>query len=205
MNKNGKQWSAWLLSLIVLVVMAGPVWGLSPATYRDGDKIINRDQIIQAGTVLAYSGAKRLEEFLQNAIETEALKVEDLFDEAYQERIVDTKTFYTSRFNDYFDQHLPELFSPFFDSDKVLFAFAMDRNGYVPTHLPDLAELSDRKREDEITKSIIGDQRVVHLEVYPTQLAGKKQAVFDFSSPVSIDGRFWGYFRTGLVFELGSR
>jgi len=201
--ENGKLFLLRLLVLTSLLAMAVPVWGLSPATYKDGDKIINRDQIVQAGTVLAYAGAKKLEDFLQRTVESGTLTEEDLFDEQYQEKVVDDATFYSNRFNDHFDQNLPELFQPFFDSDKVLFAFAMDRNGYVPTHLPDLVELSDRILEDEITKSILGDRRVVHLEIYPKQQAGKKQAVFDFSSPVSIDGQLWGYFRTGLIFELG--
>lgn len=191
---------------VVLVCLFGLAWsawgGVQAASYNGGGKAISRDEMVQIGAALALSGGKRLEKFLYDAVASGNLSEDDLFDENYQEVAGDGGKRFTNRFDAYFDRNVQDLLDSYRKGDRVLFAVAMDRKGFVPTS-PAIAEQNDRIFDDRTTQAILRDRKKVHVEIYPKKDGDQVQGVFDFSAPVSVYGRFWGYFRIALILERG--
>ena len=83
----------------------------------------------------AQEAASQVGRLLEDAVRTQAIKVADLFDEAYQALPGTNPAQHTTRYVALADRLFPQVQERLLGlSEKVVYCIAVDRNGYVATH-----------------------------------------------------------------------
>jgi methyl-accepting chemotaxis protein len=160
--------------------------------------------------VLARSGM--IAALFEGAIAKGEISRDDLFDVNYVP-IPDTNPRqYLNRALEFLDRHLPAIQEPILALDPaVVFAAAVDRNGYLPVHNrkysepqgPDPvwnnAHARNRRIFDDMTGLMAGrNTRKILSQTYPRDLGGGRvELIKDISAPIYVNGKHWGGLRMG--------
>ncbi|KQN20577.1 hypothetical protein ASE86_15060 [Sphingomonas sp. Leaf33] len=139
-----------------------------------------------------------------------------VFDVAYQPIPGTDPVQHSTRFNDFADRHIRPLLDRLrdMDSQRVIGAAIVDRNGYLPTHLsakslpqragdPAWNAVNCRNRRnfmDDITARALAFEGDYLLAAYRQDLGqGRYRTVKSIFVPLWITGRRWGNFELGYI------
>ncbi|WP_075188387.1 methyl-accepting chemotaxis protein [Teredinibacter haidensis] len=160
----------------------------------------------------AIATARQIEHIFEDAIRTGRITQSDLFDRNYQQISGTNPTKYSTRFDKFTDTVLPAIQEPLLlQWNYVLFAGAVDNNGYFPTHNKcyskpltgdyetDLANNRTKRMFNDRTGSRCGSNTLPFiLQTYKRDTG---EVIHDLSSPIYVNGKHWGGFRIGYRAE----
>ncbi len=165
-------------------------------------------ELLARGRIEALTGAKLMEQILEEAIASGRFSKEDIFDERYQPIPNTDPQKYHTRYDAYLDKTILELEDEFLKDEQVVFAVLVDRNGYLPTHNSKYSKpLTGDKEKDKVgnrTKRLFNDevgitaarnQQELLKQVYARDTG---EMMWDISAPVFVQGKHWGSFRIGF-------
>jgi len=168
-------------------------------------------ELLSKGRIEAMTGAKMMEQLLEEQIGNNRFTVEDIFDTNYVPIPNTDPQKYTTKYDAYLDKTIREIQDEYLKDEQVVFAVLVDRNGYLPTHnskytLP----LTGDKEKDKLgnrTKRLFNDpvgiaaaknQQELLKQVYARDTGEK---MWDISAPVYVKGKHWGGFRIGFSMD----
>ena len=157
---------------------------------------------------LAAGAAHAVQTVLEDAVRRRRLAVADLYDEQYTAIAGTDPVKYHTRFDALTDELLPAIQERLLDEhDFLVYAGAVDRNGYFPTHNKRFSQplTGDRARDlaGNRTKRIFADRVGLtcgrHTAPFKLQAYRRDtgELMFDLSVPIRACGRHWGGFRIG--------
>jgi len=148
----------------------------------------------------------------EHALESGRINMTDLFDEAYKQIPGSNPQQFTTRYNTFLDQILPDLQEPVLNFDgRVVFCAAVDRNGYLSTHNrqfskpqgtdPQWNAINCRNRRifnDRTGLRAGRNTKPFLLQTYRRDMGGENFVLMkDLSAPIMVRGRHWGGLRIG--------
>jgi len=157
---------------------------------------------------IAQDRAKQIGELFEQAVQSGQLSQDDLLDRNYQPIPNTDPQKYSTRFDQFTDRVLPAIQEPILrDNDFVLYAGAVDDNGYFPTHNKRYSQpLSGNYERDLVnnrTKRLFNDRTGSRcgsntepflLQTYKRDTG---EIMHDMSAPIMVFGQHWGGFRIG--------
>lgn len=156
----------------------------------------------------AINTAKQVGELFEDHILQGVITEADLFDRNYQEISGSDPQKYTTRFDSFTDRMLPAIQEPILERlQHVLFAGAVDNNGYFPTHnnryskpltgdyQTDIIGNRTKRIFDDRTGSRCGSNTKTFL--LQTYMRDTGEVIHDLSAPIYVNGKHWGGFRIG--------
>ena len=167
-----------------------------------------QEELLKRGAILSEIGAKAIGKLIEEAIDNTALGVNDFFDTEYQEIPGFDPPKYHTKFDSYMDKAILALEDEFLKDPDVVFAVAVDINGYLPTHNTKYQKPpTGDKEKDKVgnrTKRIFNDP--IGIKAAKNTEQGFRQiyhrdtgeTMWDISSPIMVKGKHWGGFRIGL-------
>jgi methyl-accepting chemotaxis protein len=161
---------------------------------------------------IAHSAAQSVELVFEQAVEDGTISDSALFDRAYEPMADTNPRKHKSLFDDFTDQVLPAIQEPILEfNPEVVYAGAVDDNGYFPTHNRRYAKpLTGNYKVDLLnnrTKRIFSDRTgtLCGSNTEPFLLQTYKrdtgEVMHDVSVPIYVNGRHWGGFRMGYRAE----
>lgn len=155
----------------------------------------------------ASKAAEKIEALFTQAIADNTLSERDFFDYDYQLIPNTNPNKYHTRYDSFTDTHLPSIQEPILNDSFILYAGAVDTNGYFPTHNnrysqpltgnydTDLVNNRGKRIFDDPTGSRCGAHtKRFLLQTYKRDTG---EIVHDLSVPIYINKRHWGGFRIG--------
>jgi methyl-accepting chemotaxis protein len=195
-----------ILILVLMVIMAG----FSTYLVMVRNKVMEED-LLDRGTIAARSGARVMEEILEDAIADHHLTVTEVFDDNYRPIANTYPLKYTTAYDAYLDRKITRFQDDMLLDKQVVFAVLVDRNGYLPTHNSKYSKPLTGDRDKDLlqnrTKRIFNDQvglaaarnsAPVFNQVYQRDTG---EIMWDISAPVFVRGKQWGAFRIGYSME----
>jgi methyl-accepting chemotaxis protein len=168
-------------------------------------------ELLSKGRIEALAGAKMTSQLLELAMKQGTLKEADVFDENYQPIPNTYPQKYHTRFDRYLDENLLDLEDEYLKDNQVVFAVAVDRNSYLPTHNTKYTQplTGDRSKDlinnrtkrmfnDEVGMNAAKSQKDLLQQVYYRDTG---ERMWDISAPVYVNGKHWGAFRIGFSME----
>ena len=165
----------------------------------------NRNAQVQR---IAKEAARKIGELFEQAIASGKISERDLFDFNYKPVPNTNPQKYTTQFDTFTDQHLPAIQEPILDSnDFIIYAGAVDINGYFPTHNKkfahpmtgnydvDLAKSRTKRIFNDYTGSRCGKNTESFL--LQTYKRDTGEVMHDLSAPIYVNNKHWGGFRIG--------
>jgi methyl-accepting chemotaxis protein len=161
----------------------------------------------------ARDAAAKIEKLFEEAIATGRITHESLFDRTYT-AIPDTNPQkYSSRFDTFTDQVLPEVQDKILDEmPNVAYAGAIDNKGYTPTHNLKFSQpLTGNYKIDlanNRTKRFFSDQAGMRCAtntkpfLLQTYMRDTGEVMHDLSVPIYVGNKHWGAFRIGYRSNL---
>lgn len=163
---------------------------------------------------LARQTAERISERMTADVQHGKVSEADLFDRSYQPIANTHPQKYSTRFDRYTDQVLPEMQETVLQHPGVVFAISCTQEGYIPTHNQIYSQplTGDAERDylNNRTKRIFNDkvggrsgnhQKPLLLQTYIRETG---EHMHDLSVPIYVGGRHWGGFRIGYQPESAS-
>jgi methyl-accepting chemotaxis protein len=163
----------------------------------------------------AQEAAGQIGQLLQDAVRTGTISLADLFDEQYKPIAQTNPPQHTTRFCDIADRLFPQVQERVLAlSEKVAFAIASDRNGYIAMHnkkyshaqrgdlLWDTANSRWRRVfNDRTALASSRNQKPFLLQTYRRDMGGGNYVLLkEAAAPITVSGRHWGGFRLGFKF-----
>lgn len=156
----------------------------------------------------ARRSAHATEKMFEQAIASGQITAEALFDRQYIDIVGTAPSKFTTRFDKFTDLHMPAIQEPLLESlPEVVYAGAIDDNGYWPTHnrrfskpltgKPDIDLVNNRTKRifrDRTGQRIGKNTRPFLLQTY---MRDTGEVMHDVSVPIFVGGRHWGGFRMG--------
>jgi methyl-accepting chemotaxis protein len=157
---------------------------------------------------VVQAAAREIEKVLERAVASGRISMADLFDENY-ERIPNVEP---PKFHTRFDRLTDELFPSIQESilqqhSELVYAGAVDRNGYFPTHnkkfsadpTGDIKVDMPRSRSKRIFNDPVGKRCGNHTKPFLIQTYRRDtgEVMHDISTPIFVGGKQWGGFRIG--------
>ncbi|WP_198013817.1 HAMP domain-containing protein [Desulforegula conservatrix] len=197
---------ALYVNLLLLIVLAA---GSTFIIIQQSKKL--EKQLLEKGRVESLVGAKMIGRVIEEAVDNGVFGVKEAFDTEYEQIPGFDPPKYHSKYDFYLDKSILGVEDEFLKDESVLFAVAVDVNGYLPTHNTkyNAAPSNDKQKDlkDNRTKRIFNDpvgiaaaqnKEFGFLQEYKRDTGEK---AWDVSSPVFVKGRHWGAFRIGLSLE----
>jgi HAMP domain-containing protein len=204
-NKIGVK-VAVLVNLVLFIVIAA---GSSYLIMQQSQSLEN--QLLERGRMESLIGAKQVGKILEEAIDNGVFSVKDAFDTNYEPIPgVDPPKFHTL-YDFYLDKAILSIEDEFLKDPSVVFAVAVDRNGYLPTHNTRYQQpLTGDQQKDLVgnrTKRMFNDP--VGLKAAQNQVEAFRQVynrdtgetMWDISTPIIVKGKHWGAFRIGFSLD----
>ncbi|OPZ74296.1 MAG: Methyl-accepting chemotaxis protein PctB [Firmicutes bacterium ADurb.Bin456] len=164
-----------------------------------------RKAITERGIILALTGAEMTGKILTDALDKGQLTEEQLFDTNYQPIPNTTPQKYHTAYDAYTDEHLKHIQDAYLKDKIIVYAVALDQNGYIPTHntLSKIGYGENSIRSKRIFNDPVGLAAVQNQELYLFQEYRRDtgELIWDISSPIYVNGRHWGGFRVGFSIE----
>ena len=157
----------------------------------------------------ATEAAKAIGNILADAISSGKLTAEQVFSEKYQPINGTNPPKYHTAYDSYADQQFPAIQEPILSRhSNILYAGAVDRKGYFPTHNKKFSQPLTGNYEKDLlqnrTKRIFNDRtgsrcgshtETMLLQTYKRDTG---EILHDLSVPIFVNGRHWGGFRIGF-------
>ena len=168
-------------------------------------------QLLKRGEIEAVVGAKMVGKLLEEAIDNGVFTLEDAFDTDYKEIPGFEPKKYHTKYDFYLDKAILPFEDEFLKDESVVFAVAVDRNGYLPTHNTRYQQpITGDKNKDLVgnrTKRIFNDEvglaAAENTDPLLKQVYHRDTGVtmWDVSAPIRVKGKHWGGFRIGFSLE----
>jgi methyl-accepting chemotaxis protein len=154
--------------------------------------------------------AAEISSLFEQAVGSGAVRIDDLFDQDYRPVPRSAPLQHTTRYTTFTDRVLPAVQEPLLTLDeRVAFAAAVDRNGYLPTHnrqfshpqtddpVWNTAHCRNRRVFDDRTGlAAARNTKPFLLQTYRRDMGGGTFALMkDVSAPIVVRGRHWGGLR----------
>jgi HAMP domain-containing protein len=191
--------------LLFAVLVAGSVMIITSQNSR------LETMLLEKGRIQSITGSKMIGTIMDEAIDNGVFTVKEAFDTEYEQIPGFEPAKYHTKYDFYLDKAILKLQDEFLKDENVIFAVAVDINGYLPTHNTkfNAPPTSDRAKDlkDNRTKRIFNDP--VGIKAAKNKTEGFLQeyqrdtgeTVWDISNPIFVKGRQWGAFRIGLSLE----
>lgn len=196
------------LILLVVIFMGGSSLFVQEASQFD-------KQLKAKGKIVSMLGAKSISRILEEAIDNGVLTLDDVMDTNYIEIPGSTPPKYHTRYDAYTDKAILSLQDEIVKDPEVLYAVALDINGYLPTHNSNysLALTGDTQKDlsRNRAKRFFKDTYALHagknkqmgyMQKYERDTG---ETVWDISSPIYIKGKHWGCFRVGFELDTANQ
>jgi methyl-accepting chemotaxis protein len=160
----------------------------------------------------AMEAGRALTRIFEDAVNSRAISMDDMFDENYVEIAGSNPVQYRTRILDWADRALPPFQEAFIAKDpRMAFAAMIDRNGYLPVHNKiyshpqrpgDVAWNTANSRNRRIFNDAAGlaagrNLRSYLIQSYARDMGnGKTIMMREIDVPIRVNGRHWGGFRT---------
>lgn len=157
----------------------------------------------------AQKAVSQIEAVFEQSIENRVISLNDLFDRNYQPIPSTNPIKHSTLFDEFTDSVLPAIQEPILEEACILFAGAVDENGYFPTHNQCYSQpLTGNYKEDLVnnrTKRIFNDptgsrcgshDKAFLIQTYKRDTG---EIVHDLSVPIYVQGKKWGGFRVGYT------
>ncbi len=194
---------AVMVNLVIFVVMAA---GSFYVITQQSQSL--EDQLLERGRIEALVGARMVGRVIEEAIDNGVFTVKEAFDTNYVPIPGFDPPKYHTVYDSYMDKAILALEDEFLKDESVVFAVAVDINGYLPTHNTRYQQpiTGDRKKDlvGNRTKRIFNDPvgikaakntRETLLQVYHRDTG---ETMWDISAPIYVKGKHWGGFRIGF-------
>lgn len=168
-------------------------------------------QLLERGRIESVIGAKQISKVMEEAIDNGVFTVTEAFDTEYQEIPGFEPKKYHTTYDFYLDKAILSLQDEFLKDVSVVYAVAVDINGYLPTHNTRYQQpITGDQQKDLVgnrTKRIFNDpigiaaaknENEAFRQVYHRDTG---ETMWDISSPIMIKGKHWGGFRIGFSLE----
>ena len=160
--------------------------------------------------IVARQAADHIQKIFEGAVSNGTLSVEDVFDIKYQEIPHTDPRKYHTKYDAFADQNFPAVQEAVLAGNgDVVFAGAVDINGYFPTHNKKFSQpLSGNYQKDlanNRTKRIFNDRTGKNAGsntskfLLQTYMRDTGEVLHDLSVPIYVRGRHWGGFRIGYL------
>jgi hypothetical protein len=165
-------------------------------------------QLLDKGKMQSIIGAKIVSKVIEEAIDNGVFTVNDAFDTNYEVIHGFDPPKYHTKYDFYLDKVLLALEDEFLVDQSIIFAVAVDVNGYLPTHNSRFQQpITGDVQKDKVgnrTKRMFNDQVGItaaknqekgFLQIYHRDTG---ETMWDISCPVFVKGKQWGGFRIGF-------
>jgi len=204
-NKVGVK-VAVLVNLVLLIVMAAGSYYIIEQQSQSLE-----DQLLERGRIESLTGAKVAGKVIEEAIDNGVFSVKDAFDTNYVEIPGFNPAKYHTKYDSYMDKAILGVEDEFLKDESVVYAVAIDYNGYLPTHNTRYQQpITGDQQKDLVgnrTKRIFNDpvgiaavqhEQEAYRQVYHRDTG---ETMWDISSPIYVKGKHWGGFRIGFSLE----
>lgn len=203
MSKTGNQTSD-ISEEAIRLSETGEKLGVILSHFKTG----NRHEAILG---LAEIAVDEITSCYEEAIQHGQISETDLFDHSYKPIPGTNPEKHSTRFDQFTDRVLPAIQEPLLDQHGILYAGAVDVNGYFPTHNKRFSKPLTGDYDSDLvgnrTKRIFTDRTGKrcgsHTEKFLLQTYKRDtgEISHDLSVPIYINGRHWGGFRIGYFSE----
>lgn len=176
------------------------------------------DNLYYHSTHKAMYGAAAVKAIFEQGLKSRALDWEDLFDEDYKRFSEEGRlSKYTSRFSDFTDRVLLEMQDEWLYDGNIVYAVAIDRNGYLPTHNSRFSQTgTDDPKHWDRNKRIFTGPIIEKANASKNNTSNKAhyqrdtgEIIWDITAPIWIenpyrvpgspeDKKYWGAFHVGI-------
>lgn len=195
-----------LVNILLLIVIAGGGYYIVQQQQKSLE-----NQLLKRGEIEAVVGAKMVGKLLEEAIDNGVFTLDDAFDTDYKEIPGFTPKKYHTKYDFYLDKAILPFEDEFLKDESVVFAVAVDRMGYLPTHNTRYQQpITGDQRKDLVgnrTKRIFNDEvglaAAENTEPLLKQVYHRDTGVtmWDVSAPIRVKGKHWGGFRIGFSLD----
>lgn len=158
---------------------------------------------------VAIETAQQITQLFEASIDNGQIKNTDLFNFSYREISNTDPQKYKTPFDDFTDKVLPSIQEPLLEKyEQIIYAGAVDINGYFPTHNKCFSQPLTGEYEHDIihnrTKRIFDDPTGIrcgsHTAKFLVQTYKRDtgEIMHDVSAPIFIKNKHWGGFRIGF-------
>lgn len=197
---------AILVNLVLLIVIAVGAYYIAD---QQGQSL--EFQLLKRGGIESEVGAKLIGRVIEEAVDNGVFDVKEAFDTEYVMIPGFEPPKYHTKYDSYMDKAILSLQDEFLKDDSVIYAVAVDKNGYLPTHNSRYQQpITGDKQKDltgNRTKRIFSDEiglkaakntQPAYQQIYHRD-TGK--TMWDISTPIYVKGKHWGGFRVGFSLE----
>ncbi|MFA5880745.1 MAG: methyl-accepting chemotaxis protein [Eubacteriales bacterium] len=196
-------------SFILIIVMV-PLFAVFLTYEANQQSAAMRGALTERGVILAQTGATTTGNMLTMAIKQGKLTEEQIFDTDYRVIPGTSPQKYNTEYDSYTDENLREIEDSFLQDKVIVFAVAVDVNGYLPTHNTMYSKAGGGLNFDR-TKRIFADDVGIaaahNLAPYKFQEYKRDtgEVMWDISTPIYVNDRHWGAFRIGFSIDETNR
>ncbi len=196
-----------LVNFFILIVMSAGTYFLVTQQSLSLER-----ELLSRGKIQSIVGAKMIGQIIEEAIDNGVFSVKDAFDTDYELIGNFEPPKYHTKYDFYLDKAILGLQDEFLLDKSIVFAVAVDKNGYLPTHNTRYQKpITGNPEQDKVgnrTKRVFNDP--VGLKAAQNTAKGLLQVyhrdtgvtMWDVSSPIFVKGKHWGGFRIGLSLEV---
>lgn len=167
------------------------------------------DSLIETMSQQAMLAAQQVSELFERHIDSNEISERELFDSNYQQIPNTNPQKYTTQFDLFTDKVLPTIQESLLAKfSSMIYAGAVDANGYFPTHNKKFSKALTGKYDIDFannrTKRIFNDETGsrcgAHEDKFLLQTYKRDtgEIMHDVSAPIFVKGKHWGGFRIGF-------
>jgi HAMP domain-containing protein len=201
-GKIGVKVSIFVNFFILIVMVIG--------TYVliDRQSVSLEAELLNRGQIQSIIGAKIVGKILEEAVDNGVFSVADAFDTNYVTIGNFTPPKFHTKYDTYLDKAILSLEDEFLQDKSVVFAVAVDTNGYLPTHnsifqkpitgdqeKDKVGNRTKRVFNDEVGKKAAENKEKGFRQIYHRDTG---QVLWDISTPIMVKGKHWGGFRIAI-------
>lgn len=197
---------AILVNLVLAIVVAGGSYFLINQQ-SDSLEVL----LLERGNIESMVGAKQVGKLIEEAIDNGVFSIREAFDTEYVSIPGFDPPKYHTKYDFYLDKAILSIEDEFLKDDSVVYAVAVDTNGYLPTHNTRYQQpITGDSQKDLVgnrTKRIFNDPvglkaaentREAYQQIYNRDTG---EVMWDISTPIHVKGKHWGGFRIGFSLD----
>jgi len=196
-----------IVNFFILIVMSAGTYFLVIQQSQSLER-----ELLNRGKIQSIVGAKMIGQINEEAVENAVFSVKEAFDTEYELIGNFDPPKYHTKYDFYLDKAILGLQDEFLLDKSIVFAVAVDKNGYLPTHNtryqkpitgnPEVDKVGNRTKRvfnDPVGLKAAKNSEKGLLQVYHRDTG---VTMWDVSSPIFVKGKHWGGFRIGLSLEV---